>query len=242
MAYIDIKTETADFRIILVGHGNPIDPCQLQDHCTGVLLEANFTEDDEELPFLFVENSPKINWKTRLQNGGLIAEAKKRRVAIATVQSPFVIGGTVKLKELIGQYTGPYKAAAEIATSASKLENDHPLIQALLVEVENNLSVNPFSPNPYREVMMAQSACFLASLQVGQGLDPFLSMVIGALHIRTNAALRMTEEERLGILKAKFDGKIFSKKKLGNIYYIEYDPTEDKYVRKFFEGRLGENI
>lgn len=238
MSYIDIKTEKADFRIILTSHSYSTNICQLPDNCTGVLLETNFVETDEELPYLFVENSPVIDWKTRRQYGGIIEEAKKRKISIATALSPVVEGRVDKRNKLLGKYTGPYLAAEELAASAYEFKEDHPLVEALKREIENNLALNPLSPIPYMDVMMAQSVLSIARVQIDAGVDPFLSIVMGAFHIGTIKGLGMTEEERVKILSGKLNRKIYSKGKLGNVYYTEYDPTQEKYVRKLLEGRF----
>lgn len=239
MSYIDIKTEIADFRVILAGHRDPTVPSQLQDNCTGVLLESNITEGDEELPYLFVEGSPEINWQTRKQYGGVIKEAEKRKISIATALSPVVEGGIDRSRELIGNYTGPYKAASRMALSVGEFSEDHSLVEALKREIENNLVVNPLSSIPYMDVMMAQSAYSLAEVQRNTGLNPFLSMIVGAFHIGTIPALRMTEKDRIKILTKKSNREIFSEEKLGNVYYVEYIPVKGGYERKFLKGKLG---
>lgn len=237
MSYIDIKTESADFRVILASHLVPTNKSLVPNGCSGVLLEGNIPDTDQQLPYLFIEGSSEVNAAIRHQYGGIIHEAKSRQLSIATAISPLVQGGSDRVKKLLGKYTGPY-SAAEAVMSADCLQEEHPLVQALLAEVDKNLCANPKSPLPYVDVLIAQTAHSFAQLQREQGLKPFLGLVVGAFHIGVINTLRMGKAERRNLISSKLDKKVFNAEMLGDVFYIEYDTVTNKYLRKFLKGGI----
>ncbi len=214
MAYIDLKLEQGQARIVLSRHNYVTQPGQLQRDCTGVLMECvsnrytwleyllNGSSEGGRADFQYQRLRQAIKARglpaftadpnlTSADTKGLdsFKQAQYDNLVQEVLVSPEVssLNWGTETCQLIG-------LMSLIATCPSEIRQDSRFYRWLLRTERKHTP--PTSPKYFRNLNMAQRIDTLAALQRANGITPNLALIVGIGHIDIVDALKLDSEER----------------------------------------------
>lgn len=252
MAFIEVRTQDADFRWILGGHWKRTNPSQLPPNFTGLLVEIIY-----EQPAHFYKDIQDIQGKYKPYNclvekqfRSLIDVAKEARVPIASLD-PITNVNAFRKRELTDQGTiteiikkyplsllHAMIASAVIDFSPKEVKKGTWLYDSMVRHSDNMTSLG-YSVISYRDLVMSQRAWVLAQHQLSQGVQrPFIVAASGTLHICGARNLELTAEERWQKIRCDPSYNEFVRdKQLGRIQIAQYSKERKTWSKKIIEDQ-----
>lgn len=245
MAYIDLETERADYRLLLGQHDRSTDATLLPKNCTGIVLEGLFVKPEHF--YLSVTDTEKVP----IQDRHIIQFAKKKGIPLIAAEhirrENFYLSSPFKdplllitMFPLWAEWSNLTRSSKGIDTKGFRFR----VVDRVMFLAEKLSDYTKTTFNCYgtlRNLVFAQSADTFANLQLESGVPrPSLAILAGAQHIGVRRALRMNLDERVEkISQNPYSHLFYGRDRLHEGYYLQYNcKTEDWERGEFEEPKL----
>lgn len=234
MAYINLETNNADFRLILGYHEGITPVKQLPKDYTGILLEHVYTKQDN------LEEVTEYK-----QYRALIGRAREDRTPVVLAES--VMSKKGMLLAMLAYYTSDYKGLwykplEPLAFSAQEVNTDNKAVKygdflAFLRGLPLGHLTDGFITG-YRNLLMAQKAESFAQFQISKGIKrPSVAIVVGAAHTGVVKALNLKPEERVSELVNDFrTGLYYNRADFHKGFLLEW--SDEGWTKGEFEDSM----
>lgn len=236
MAYIDIETARADFRVIAGGHWKSMNPRQLPSQPTALIMEGIFPKD--KAFYSDIEGkAPLSNANFHKEFNKIVERGQKAGILIA-MADPIadmekVIAKVQRDIETMIDVTWSHPfltARAMVATFLfwdlipSRINKQSWSYRAAS-EYAKNLTDEGFSIAGLRNLIMSQRALAVADHQIKHGIErPCIVIGCGCYHIGIVEDLTLTPNEIQDKIRSDpYYGLYFSPKEIGRIVFAQYD-------------------
>lgn len=238
MSYIDVENSGYKFRVILGKHKETTSPQQLPKGFTGIVVEGSINRRESFLAALAgaekYTQTPFV-----LQFSALRAEAQKERKpliageplasvrALEFQESNLGIIGAFMLRRRMKFLVDLGGRENEIVKGSPDFEKAHEIIQSYKEK-------NPLVPINGRDLVIAERTHAFAEYQQRNGIpNPYLAVVVGALHLGVANALKISKAERLSAIQANEEiERYYDNKSLAEILYITYNRSKDSWSNR----------
>lgn len=248
MAYINVETDRADFRLILGSHLTTLSANQLPARCTAILLEG--VCDKQNIMYESLEGDPKHKGNTLVtQFAEFRRESKVHGIPLVAADplvEPTRLLQAMRNQRNIGwlsyhpRFIFGSCAASLITANSGEITEQSFLFRSVNSSVELLQKHNKTPTITGRNLTIAQRAIAFAEYQRSHGVErPFVAIAAGSLHLGVVKTLRMDAKDRTAaVLRHPDLNYYFPRAYLAEILFVQYDNRRGKWKRNSFRDPL----